>query len=344
MRFESRLPDGIVIRQGIPADVVFMSFYRKYELKRMVAEGEATTFQAVDRDSGRELLLHIINPGGEFLLKALRTSFVDGRGNPVAPLIEAGEFAGTPYAVTEILAPFSSLKDWLRAAVSEAAQEAGDRRGSAEATPGKPDEKTKPVAAVDAGPGEFTRLFGAGKPVAPLERPVTGDGQSEPRKPASDDFDDLFGAMAGESIDSMDIEHEHAKAVAVKTEQTKPFQPPGDFTRCFGLAAEAHAGDEVGRGKRLPHLDTTGLEILDEPHGPLLLPKDAEYDHGPSDYTRIIGGLEPSEIGERLETSGPQAPVQPAPQKPKSTIGVAALACAGVLLAIWLVVYLAVRH
>ena len=95
-----------------------MSFYKKYELDRLMADGEAKSFRAVENSTGRMVFLHLFNPSGQPLLAALKSKLGGVKGKPVAPLIELGEFAGAPYAVTEALEPFGNLRDWIAAHVT----------------------------------------------------------------------------------------------------------------------------------------------------------------------------------------------------------------------------------
>src|ERR1017187_4636195 len=90
-----------------------MSFYKKYELERLIADGEAKTFRAIESASGRTVFLHLFNPGGKALLADLKAKLLGAGGKPVPPLVEIGEFAGSQYAVTESSAPFSGLREWV---------------------------------------------------------------------------------------------------------------------------------------------------------------------------------------------------------------------------------------
>jgi len=90
-----------------------MSFYKKYELDRLMADGDAKTFRAVENATGRVVFLHLFNPSGQPLLAALKSKLGGAQGKPVAPLIEIGEFAGAQYAVTQAIEPFGNLRDWM---------------------------------------------------------------------------------------------------------------------------------------------------------------------------------------------------------------------------------------
>jgi len=90
-----------------------MSFYKKYELQRLIADGEAKTFRAIENSTGRLVYLHLFNPAGQRLLAILRSKLGSVPGKPVAPLLEIGEFAGSTYAVTLPVEPFSGLREWV---------------------------------------------------------------------------------------------------------------------------------------------------------------------------------------------------------------------------------------
>ena len=87
-----------------------MSFFQKYELLRLLHEGEAKTFKALERATGRQVLFHMLTGDqrkpGSLLEKVQRL-----RGAP--GLIEIGEFANSPYVVTEYSERFTKLSEWL---------------------------------------------------------------------------------------------------------------------------------------------------------------------------------------------------------------------------------------
>lgn len=90
-----------------------MSFYKKYELERLIADGEAKTFRAIENSSGRLVYLHLFNPSGQRILAVLKAKLASVPGKPVAPLLDIGEFAGSTYAVTLPIEPFSGLREWV---------------------------------------------------------------------------------------------------------------------------------------------------------------------------------------------------------------------------------------
>jgi len=92
-----------------------MSFYKRYELDRLIADGETKTFRAIDNATGRAVLLHMFNPKAAPVLAALKAKLASDPRVPRPPLLELGEFAGSPYAVTEVVAGFTNLRDWIAA-------------------------------------------------------------------------------------------------------------------------------------------------------------------------------------------------------------------------------------
>src|SRR5579872_4187979 len=88
-----------------------MSFYQKYDLERLIADGDAKTFRAKENATGQQVLLHLFSPGGEPILAAIKAKLGGAPGKPVWPLLEIGDFAGSPYAVTDVIEPFTTLRD-----------------------------------------------------------------------------------------------------------------------------------------------------------------------------------------------------------------------------------------
>jgi hypothetical protein len=144
-----------------------MSFFQKYELLRLLNEGEAKTFKALERATGRHVLFHML-PGeqrskpGSLLEKVERL-----RGSP--SLIEVGEFASSPYVVTEYTESCTKLSEWVdqqsrSGAAVNAPVAPPIERPSPVAPPPPPFEAPPPVVspappAQPEMPGEFTRLF-----------------------------------------------------------------------------------------------------------------------------------------------------------------------------------------
>ncbi len=90
-----------------------MSFYKRYELDRLIADGDAKTFRATENSTGRIVLLHMFNPPGQPVLAVLKGKLGSDPAHPSPPLIELGEFAGSPYAVTEEIPGFRNIREWV---------------------------------------------------------------------------------------------------------------------------------------------------------------------------------------------------------------------------------------
>ena len=131
-----------------------MSFNSRYQLERLLADGAAKTFRAVENSSGRTVLLHVFNPEGRSLFDQIAAGCRDAEGGLKAPLIETGDFQGSPYAVTELIDPFTDLRTWAEGAVPSLAP--------APPAPASPGPRTPA-----AGPGEFTRMFAVPTPGTP---------------------------------------------------------------------------------------------------------------------------------------------------------------------------------
>jgi hypothetical protein len=144
-----------------------MSFYKKYELDRLLADGPAKTFRAVESATSRIFFLHLFNPSGLPLLEVLRGKLTGPGGKPIEPLIELGEFAGAPYAVTTAIEPFSSFEEWL-----------ANLGTTSSVVPEAPAHPPPPEVLSNEPPaGDFTRIFGQAfgpslTPAAPAPKPV----------------------------------------------------------------------------------------------------------------------------------------------------------------------------
>ena len=255
-----------------------MSFYTRYELERLIADGEAKTFRATESATGRIVFLHLFNPSGQALLADLKAKLVGTGGKPVPPLLEIGEFAGSQYAVTEFSEPFSGLRDWVS-------------RQPAPAPASRP--PAPPVAAapsrglLDEEPGEFTKLF---PPSAPASRPAAPPVAAAPPRGLLDEepgeFTKLFPPSAPAS-------------------RPPAQQEAGDFTRAFG-GIPPKAPDRAKPPARMPPLPPSPP--------PLPLRREAPAPPGASaglpapadtgEFTKLFGsGLS----GEAIDIAGEQA-------------------------------------
>ncbi len=221
-----------------------MSFYQKYELERLIADGEIKTFRATENISGRLVFLHLFNPEAQPVLVALRGRFAQDPLHLTPPLIALGEFAGNPYSVTEPIAPFTNLREWLGIAASPTpVPQAPITKPTVEKTDSFArlftDSKPAPAPARPE-PGEFTSFFGsspaASKP-QPASQPASGEFTSwfgQPAPPSksappaqTDEFSEMFGAPAQPAS--------RPPAPASASEDTS------QFTRLFGSGPSGEA-------------------------------------------------------------------------------------------------------
>jgi len=240
-----------------------MSFYRRYELQRLVADGEAKTFRAIETTTGRPVWLHIFNPEGQELAAALKAKAVGPAGTPVPPVIEIGEFAGSQYAVTEAGDSFPGLSQWVDQLPARSAIEANPPallddsagvlvkppRTIAPDPPPPPAAPLPPLVAGEA--GEFTRLFGPSD-VSPAPSP----GPSAIPPPLEmGDFTRAFGPPSPMVPDSMKPSVRVPPPTPRRPSASElPSAPPdwsaaadtGEFTKLFGPGLAGKSLDIAG--------------------------------------------------------------------------------------------------
>ena len=271
-----------------------MSFYKKYELERLIADGEAKTFRAMESATGRSVFLHLFNPGGRALLADLKAKLTGPGGKVVAPLLETGEFAGSQYAVTESSEPFSSLREWVsrlpeRAPAPQVAPPAPAPR------PPVPPVSAGPPGLLDEEPGEFTRVFANAKPA---EKPT------EPSRPP---------AAAGPSGLLDDAAEFHQPVPPTRPAGAalpgSAAEEMGDFTRAFG-GAPPKAPERVRAPVRLPSIPPVPPPVPPRPAAPPPAPPRREPPPMPGasadtgEFTKLFGsGLS----GEAIDIAGEQA-------------------------------------
>jgi hypothetical protein len=144
--------------------------------------------------------LHLFNPTGARLLAILKSKLGSVPGKPVAPLLEIGEFAGSTYAVTLPIEPFSGLREWVALHLDTSDPKLAETLPlMLVPTQAKPAETTSvpplvsetpvqplpspippppPVAAPPAlladQAGDFTRMFDSGAPAKKTPAPPAG--------------------------------------------------------------------------------------------------------------------------------------------------------------------------
>jgi hypothetical protein len=332
-----------------------VSFYSRYQLERLLADGPAKTFQAVENATGRPVYLHLFSPESRLLFDTIAARFRDSAGALQLPLIETGEFAGSLYAVTEVIEPFKNLPAWAESVAPGFA-----------AAPVPPPVQERPVAgAATKEPGEFTRMFAAQQSNAPPAAPSPPPAEEkepgaftrefmvkapapqpawppkapvppkpEPPKPVekqmwpeqkpgrSDDISDLFkSSIPGEQVD---VEAEQARAARAAPPVEKPFRRAGTFTRMFG----PHSPRKQERTQTPSFLFDSGFAAPVESK-PVESKKEPTIERGPGEYTRMVAVPQQTEAQQPVQPAAPPAVLAAAP--PANRVLVIAFILIGVL-------------
>jgi hypothetical protein len=309
-----------------------MSFYQKYDLERLVADGAAKTFRAKENATGQQVFLHLFNPGGEPVLAAIKSKLGGGSGRPVWPLLEVGEFAGSPYVVTDVIEPFTTLRDWVASILSAPlpAAPAPAQEGAAPIQrpvfPERPvvsehpilPERSplpEPVVPEHPVPTQEPRLYKeAGESVVRRDLPVQApplnlDEQITGGSPAAST------PKAGPGEFTRWFELPAAKP-PVKPASSPPLQPkaePGDFTRWFEPAVEKPAAKPPAKSSlpppAPPQPDTFenlfGAGATPQPRNDPRPPAASlPIDPGTGEFTRLFGR---SPAGEHINIEEEQA-------------------------------------
>jgi len=354
-----------------------MSFFKRYELSRLIAESnESQSFRAVEVATGRTVMLHMLRAGQESLLAGIRSSMRDPDLKSAKQLIEVGEFAGSPYVVTGMLEPFTGLPDWIGTFPEEIPWPAPMPAAPPPPpppppppTPPRPEAgeftrffgvKEAPPPAVSK-PGEFTRWFGASSEPAPApEKPPVQDeydrlfgeppkpaGISSPRQPSSPGhesgkFTRFFGSsLPAEAID-VEKEQERARQEGLTASGPRPFQPAGEFTRMFGPAdAGRMEAAMAANPPPAPFSSSSTNPFGAGPTSPPVPPLQStpEEISGPGDYSRVIGPPPAA-----IDTPSPVAPPAPPTAAPRRTWLTVLCVIAPVLVLILFFVLWRMRH
>jgi hypothetical protein len=297
-----------------------MSFYRKYELQRLIADGEAKTFRAIESATGRIVFLHLFNAGGMALLASLKAKLVAASGKPVPPLLEIGAFAGSQYAVTESSEPFSSLREWVdrQPEALHAASPAppGPPPTKPAPRPPTPPAASQPPGLLDEEPGEFTRLFPSS---APLEKPALCA-----RPPVAADPRGLLDDEPGEFTRQFPSSEPLEKPALCARPPVAADPPgllddePGEFTRQFPSSEPLEKPALCAR----PPVANDPPGLLDDAAGEFhqMLPPSRPSGTTPAtsaeeeigDFTRAFGAVPPKAV----ERAKPPARLPPKPPGP----------------------------
>ena len=103
-----------------------MSFYSQYELVRLICQARTKTFEVKHLAADRLVYLHLFDNDDPALRDSLLEKISFLVTNPPAsgplPILDVVRSAESPYAVTEVLDPFTNLEDWVEAQYREVDQ------------------------------------------------------------------------------------------------------------------------------------------------------------------------------------------------------------------------------
>jgi hypothetical protein len=155
-----------------------MSFYHRYELVKLVRNGEPKSFQAREIQSGRNVLLHLwsmTEQGRQSpVLARLRDQMRDDPAILLGLVVEVQEHADPPYAVTVFEEGFPGLELWLDGQLLV---------GQAAAPPAPAPAQPKPEEPATPPGGGFAGLFGGemGTKHDPLSQTTRMEIPAQPR-------------------------------------------------------------------------------------------------------------------------------------------------------------------
>ena len=314
-----------------------MSFYKKYELQRLIADGEAKTFRAVENSTGRLVYLHLFNPAGQRLLAILKSKLGSVPGKPAAPLLEIGEFAGSTYAVTLPIEPFSGLREWValnldtsdpKMAETSPLPMSPPEAAPAETTPASPLVSETPVppppSPIPSPPpfaappglladqaGDFTRMFDSGPPEKerPLP-PVASPPSPIPSPPRFAAPPGLLADQAGDftrMFDSGPSEKQKPLppgATAPAAPASLPGDQRGEFTRIFEPAPPGTPAPSISAA---PAGEFT--KLFEGPSSPQPVDPPAAAQGQGGEFTRLFEA--PLGLGEPLKPPPPPVARRP---------------------------------
>jgi hypothetical protein len=266
-----------------------MEFYSKYELIDPLPGEGTRSFRARQVRTGREVTVHLLpgggNPESEALLARLRAL----PPRSMSKLIEVGDNEGTTYVATDA-PPFLHLAEWLgeqeRAAREDASRytRAGSWKipvqppASAPAPPAPVPAPVVPPAPV-AEPGEFTRMFQQGAPLATGQTPAAPTPAVPPiAAPNAEQLAATVEMPAMRKAFLEAVEAPPAREANVTPPATPPVAAPpvaapppaGEFTRLF----QAPGAPAV----------TGQMPVAPAPPPPAQAPSPA----GPGEFTRLF--------------------------------------------------------
>ncbi|MGA2186796.1 MAG: hypothetical protein ABSH47_27625 [Bryobacteraceae bacterium] len=244
-----------------------MSFYRKYELERLVQKAEPKTFRAREVAGGRPVYLHLL-AGMDAVSRKILLQRVRGlatAGNPAVIEVDDNEFA--PYVVTGVLEDFEGLPAWLdRLSLTPSppptslSPDALDTQTIA--LPGARPQAPEPPPVEPAQPaGEFTARF-APRSAAPGRKPPAPAPRAPRPAPAASPAAVSPPVAAPGPAPAIEAGEFTRMFAASGGQPPPPAQPPpaapggSEFSRLFGAGPASQpppppGGEEPGEFSRL---------------------------------------------------------------------------------------------
>lgn len=213
-----------------------MSFYSRYELVKLVRNGEPKSFQAREIQTGRNVLLHLWGMGDESrrspLLLHLRDQMRTDPAVLMGVVVEVQDAAEPPFVVTAFDEQFTDLEQWIQTRLGGAVEEPVAAAPVQAPQPPPIPAPPPPIPSAPAPPppakepGEFTRMF------------VTPQVQPAAPQPAADQVAGEFTRLFEPAQPQVPPAVHHPQPPAVPLPQTvappAAAHTPGDFTRMFG--------------------------------------------------------------------------------------------------------------
>jgi hypothetical protein len=257
-----------------------------YEPLELLRDDGIRTFSARETSSGKIVLLYVFAGAQPQTTQELLGQIQVLKERRITELIDTGVNEGVPFVVTDYLAPVVSLREWVLTQMERygVPMPTGSldylTRVGRWKVPVAPPAAPAPAAThspePQLGPGEFTRMFQAGAPLAPSGEPA------------------LPPVAAQAATPEPAFSH-------------KPQSGPGEFTRMFQAGAPpAPIGEPV-----MPPVAVHPATPVAPPVTPPTPAVPAQPQTGPGEFTRMFqAGAPPAPIG---ETVTPPVVVQGAP-------------------------------
>jgi hypothetical protein len=212
-----------------------MSFYHRYELVKLVYNGDPKSFEAREIQGGQPALLHLWSMGGDSpsaaLLARMRGIVASYPAQAAGRIIDVQESAQPPYAVTAVEPGFSTLESWLDSLTASLRPEQSP--AAAPAIEPTLQFETPPAPPVAVQPPSFT-------PPPPPPQPATPPVQPQYQPPAVQAVPQppAFAAPQPPPPAAVPpVQQQYAAAppppppAAVLSQTPEP--PQGEFTRLF---------------------------------------------------------------------------------------------------------------